>query len=281
MTVPTAPGAVRRLQRLRSRSGRFHVIALDHRDSLRRACDELGLEFGDDELRAFKRDVLLAATPHVSGVMLEPELSWPSFGLEGVVAADIGVICALEAQGYDSDPEDGNEWLPGWNPALLATSGADAAKLLVLYRPDDSDLARRQEALVQRTVDACAELELPLFVEPVPFGSDEERSAAIVPTARRFAGLGPMVLKLPYPGDDRCGAVTEACEGTPWALLSWGVSFDEFERQLEHATAGGCAGFMVGRAVWREALEPTTRATALAELVPRRLARLVAIADGG
>ena len=47
---------------------------------------------------------------------------------------------ALEAQGYDADPLAGNRWLDGWNPTLLAASGADAAKLLVLYRknPDAS-----------------------------------------------------------------------------------------------------------------------------------------------
>jgi tagatose 1,6-diphosphate aldolase len=212
--------------------------------------------------------------------MLDPEWSWPSFATERIVGRDIGVICALESQGYDADPEAGNDWLDGWNPALLARSGADAAKLLVLYRPDGSDLAVRQEALVRRTVEACAEVDVPVFVEPVPVGvAPGERGDAIVRTAERFAPFGPMLLKLPYPGDDRCRDLTDACAGTPWALLSWGAAFDEFADQYRHAVAAGCQGFMVGRAVWREALDPADRATALATVIPERLRQLVAISD--
>jgi tagatose-1,6-bisphosphate aldolase len=278
MTAPRAPGAVRRLQRLTTPSDRFHVVALDHRDSLRSAATEGGLSLDDEDLRQFKREVLAVATPHVSGVMLDPELSWPSFAVERVVAPEVGVICALEAQGYESDPEVGNTWLPGWDPTLLARSGADAAKLLVLYRPDGSKLARSQERLVRTTVEACAELELPLFVEPVPVGvGEDQRGDAVVRSVERFTGMGPMVLKLPYPGDEACEHVQDACAGTPWALLSWGADFDLFEHQLARAVVAGCAGFMVGRAVWREALDPRGRDEAL-PLVAERLARLAALA---
>jgi sulfofructosephosphate aldolase len=278
MTAPHAPGALRRLQRLTTSTGRFHVIALDHRDSLRSAVAEGGLSLDDAGLRQFKRDVLEVATPHVSGVMLDPELSWPSFATERSVAPQVGVICALEAQGYEADAEVGNSWLPGWDPTLLARSGADAAKLLVLYRPDGSNLAESQERLVRTTVDACAELELPLFVEPVPVGiAPAQRGDAIVRTVERLASMGPMVLKLPYPGDGSCARVEDACAGTAWALLSWGVDFDVFEGQLERAVVAGCAGFMVGRAVWREALDPRGRDEALS-LVGERLGRLATIA---
>jgi tagatose-1,6-bisphosphate aldolase len=279
MTAPTAPGARRRLQRLTTDSGRLHVIALDHRDSLRRELAACGLDADADHVRRFKREVLAAATPYVSGVMLDPEWAWPAFATEGCVDRGVGVICALEAQGYDADPLAGNRWLDGWNPALLAASGADAAKLLVLYRPDGSDHAAHQEALVRRSVEACAALELPIFVEPVPFGIDDpaEHGEAVVRTAERFAGFGPMVLKLPYPGDAACERLTDACAGTPWALLSWGVGFEQFADQLEHATAAGCGGYMVGRAVWREALDPAVRPPALAELIPERMQRLASI----
>lgn len=270
------------MQRLTTESGRLHVIALDHRDSLRRELAACGLGEDADQVRRFKREVLAATTPYVSGVMLDPEWAWPSFATEGVVDRGVGVICALEAQGYDADPLAGNRWLDGWDPALLAASGADAAKLLVLYRPDGSELAREQESLVRRSVEVCAELELPIFVEPVPFGIDDatEHGEAVVRTAERFAGFGPMVLKLPYPGDAACERLHEACAGTPWALLSWGVAFEQFADQLAHATAAGSRGYMVGRAVWREALDPATRQHALAELIPERMLRLRSISDG-
>lgn len=278
MTAPSAPGALRRLQRLQTDDHRFHVVALDHRDSLRSAFSSADIEADDDELKRFKRDVLAASAPFVSGAMLDPELSWPMFATGGAVPRDVGVICALEDQGYDADSTDGNRWLPGWDPARIARSGADAAKLLVLYRPDDSPLARAQERLVRLTVDACADLDLPVFVEPVPVDVDlADRGEAIVRTAERFAAYGPMVIKLPWPGDRACALVTEACAGTPWALLSWGIGFDAFASQLARAVAAGCDGFMVGRAIWREAIDPRHRATVLGDMIPDRLRRLVEI----
>lgn len=253
------------------------MIALDHRDSLQRELERIGASATVDDIRAFKRRVLDAATPHATGVMLDPEWTWPQFA-DGTVDRGVGVICALEAQGYDADPSLGNHWLDGWDPAQLAASGADAAKLLVLYRPDGSDLARRQEELVQRSVEACAELGVPIFVEPVPFdvADADDRRASIVGAAQRLGALGPMVLKLPYPGVGACDELHAACDGTPWALLSWGVGFDEFADQFAEAVAAGCDGFMVGRAVWREALE-TGGAD---DLVAARMAQLVAISTG-
>ncbi len=280
MSAPTAPGVRRRLQRLTTPAGRFHVIALDHRDSLQRELERIGASATVDDIRAFKRRVLAAATPYCSGVMLEPEWTWPRFA-DGTVARGVGVICALEAQGYDADPSLGNRWLDGWDPTQLAASGADAAKLLVLYRPDDSELARRQEQLVRRSVEACADLGLPLFVEPVPFdvADPRERLAAVVGAADRLGSFGPMVLKLPFPGAGACAELHAACAGTPWALLSWGVGFDEFADQFAEAVDAGCDGFMVGRAVWREALESEGDRTDA--LVAERLARLVAISESG
>ena len=40
----------------------------------------------------------------------------------------------------------------------------------------------------------------------------------------------------------------------PWVMLSGGGSFDDYAAQLEVAIEAGCAGFMVGRALWGDAL---------------------------
>jgi len=71
--------------------------------------------------------------------------------------------------------------------------------------------------------------------------------------------------------------VTERCS-MPWALLSGGGDFDLFLDQVRVSTEGGCAGFMVGRALWGEwvlANGVDERERVLAETVLPRWERLL------
>jgi tagatose-1,6-bisphosphate aldolase len=66
---------------------------------------------------------------------------------------------------------------------------------------------------------------------------------------------------------------------SPWALLSAGVGFEAFCDQLSMAMDEGAAGYIVGRAVWREAasIDDAVRRDAIAELVVPRLETLARI----
>jgi tagatose 1,6-diphosphate aldolase len=76
--------------------------------------------------------------------------------------------------------------------------------------------------------------------------------------------LKPDVLKLEFPVDcqhekdesvwqDACAEMNEASP-VPWTLLSGGDSFEAFQKQLRVACQNGCSGFLVGRALWQEAV---------------------------
>ncbi|MEL6982204.1 MAG: hypothetical protein AAFO29_07250, partial [Actinomycetota bacterium] len=54
---------------------------------------------------------------------------------------------------------------------------------------------------------------------------------------------------------------------------------DEFRAQLIEAMAAGCSGFAVGRALWREAVDPATRADFLAGTFQERLSELIDIVE--
>lgn len=285
-------------------SGRFTIVALDHRDALVAEFERLdgsaGAGSGAGELRRFKRAVLLAldrAPVKPSAVMLEPEYSLPD--LRPAVPDGVGVTCALEAQGYFDRPEAGNSLMEGWSPARVRSVGADGAKLLLLYRHDQGPLTASQEALAARVVAEAAEVGVPALVEPVPVappapggpdgglpGSEldpDDRRRVIVEAARRIgvsAPAGPLILKLPFPGPGACAEVTEAAGPHPWILLSWGVTYDRFRDQLVEAMASGCAGFAVGRALWREAVDPAGRVEFLAGPFHDRLSELIGIVEG-
>jgi tagatose 1,6-diphosphate aldolase len=267
--------------------GRFAILAIDHRDSLRVEFDRVHPErVTMEELVRFKLDVVTAFGARPSAVMLDPELSIEQILTAGKLAPGVGALCALEAQGYLGDPSVlVNRLHDGWNPQRAKDAGAAAAKLLVLYRPDRGTTTMAQDDLIRSVVDQCGEVALPLFVEPVPYDivdvNDRERTIAT--SAERIAALGPDVLKLPFPSDanepqrwdDACRHITELLD-IPWAVLSWGAPFDVFIRQTEVACANGCLGFMAGRAIWGDAVHTARRAEHLAKVAIPRFDALVA-----
>ncbi len=278
-------GTRRRLRRLTTHGGHFCVAAVDHRDSMLAEFPESATPA---DLTAFKADVITALGDRPSAVMIEPEYSFPHLTDDGTVPPCMGVICALEAQGYRievtrGDPTIANRLMEGWSAKLLLESGADAAKLLVLYRHDDGEVTAAQDNLVRSVVESCAKLQLPVLVEPVPYDLVDatDRADVIIRSVERLSSFGPMILKVPYPGPGACSLVDEAAGDLPWALLSWGVTFGEFRDQLTEACEAGASGFMVGRALWREAVAPETRAEVLATTVVDRFEELSTIASKG
>lgn len=270
--------------------GRLCVLAVDHRDSLRAfVAPDHPDGIDDGRLVELKIELVRELAPLASGVMLEPELSIPQVPDAGVLPEGVGFIAALEAQGYLADPEAASTAiLEGWSVAEAAALGAAAVKLLVPYHPD-SRLARAQEETAAGVAAECRRVGIPLVLEPLPhgIGDPRRRPEVVLETVARFAALGPDVLKIPFPVDtaidgDRtswrrwCDRVDQRCP-MPWALLSGGGSFASFRDQLAVALDAGCAGFMVGRALWGEAARARAeeRAAVIRDVVLPRLAELV------
>ncbi len=242
--------------------GRFSILAIDHRDSLRQFLrpddpDSVGAE----EITALKIALVAGVADLATGVMLEPEYSIPQVIDAGALPEGVGFFAALESQGYLDDPEAfATTILDGWSVAQAQASGAAAAKLLLPYRPDGR-LAAEQEQVGREVVAACHSIGLAIALEPLFYGlrPDEDRAAIVVETARRFAALEPDLLKLPYPGTRlACEEITDIAS-MPWAMLSGGGSFAGFLDRYAVAADAGCSGFMVGRALWGEAVRAPER----------------------
>jgi tagatose-1,6-bisphosphate aldolase len=275
-------------------NGAIRVLAIDHRDSMRRflrASDPSSV--AASEITELKADVVRALIQHASGVMLEPEFSIPQILDAGLIPSRVGVIAALEAQGYHDDPAATvTTVLDDWSPSLARSAGAAMVKLLLQYRPD-SPLAHEQENVAKHVLAESERAGISLVLEPMFWGlaNPVEQSAMVIETVRRFAEMSPGVLKIPFPGDGAdtsvsaraCEKITELCSAAnvPWALLSGGGTFERFAHQLEVAVTAGCSGFMVGRALWGEAAlaNPTDRLKLLRELVAPRFQQLNEIVD--
>ncbi len=269
-------------------NGRFAVLAIDHRDSLRAvlAPDDPD-SVTSEAIVDLKRDLVAGLAHQATGVMLEPEYSIPHL-LDGTLPPGVGFTAALETQGYMADPEAAPvALLDGWSVRAAADCGAAAAKLLVLYRPDRPHAAAQEQAAADILAE-CRHVGIPLLVEPLFYALDDPtvRPQIVLDTVDRFAPMGFDVLKLPFPVDahhdaDRtrwaaaCAEISARCH-MPWTLLSGGGTFETYHSQLEVAMASGCAGFTVGRALWGEAAlaAPTDRPAVIDDLIAPRLAAL-------
>lgn len=269
---------------LADRHGRFSILAVDHRDSLRQfmrpdAPDSLTAV----EISALKIELVAGVADLATGVMLEPEYSIPQVIDAGVLPEGVGFLAALESQGYLDEPERSpTAILDGWSIEQAKASGAAAAKLLLAYRPDGR-LAGQQEQVAREIVAGCHAIGFAIAVEPLFYGvgPNDDRAAMVVETASRFSAMDPDLLKLPYPGTrPACEEITEICT-MPWAMLSGGGSFDDFVDQFAVAADAGCSGFMVGRALWGEVVKalPADRAALISHVVRPRFEQLLAIND--
>jgi tagatose-1,6-bisphosphate aldolase len=229
------------LDQIADDAGKFAILAMDQRGTLRRMLDKAGRPSADEDLSAFKVDVISALSPPASGVLTDVEYG-------------VGPVRAAGA--------------PDRGPAFVSGNGGVALKFLVRWRPDrpvvsgEPDLAQEALDAVSAVIADCREHGIPSVIEPLvthlptedPFSAEQQKKM-VIRSAELLAELGPDLLKLEWPGDeDGCLDTSKVCGNVPWALLSAGVKYDQFvERVLTAMDAGAC-GYIAGRAFWGEAV---------------------------
>lgn len=266
-------GKAHRLSRCATPDGKFVMLALDHRNNLRRALapdDPARVSY--EEMADFKEELARSLSPVATGILLDPE-----YGLAAALAGNAldprcGLLVAVEETGYTGAPTAReSKILPGWSVEKVARAGAAGVKLLIYYHPQAPNAAA-QEALVREVAESCRRFEMPFFLEPLSFSLDpgakrlssSEKRYVVVETARRLTPLGVDVLKAEFPlhSDeepdehswlDACQELSAASR-VPWLLLSAGVSFEHFVEQTRVACQAGASGVLAGRAVWKEAV---------------------------
>ncbi len=294
-------GKYRALQRASTPGGHFTILALDHSDALRRAMrPDAPASVTSDELTAFKTQVVGALAPHTSGVLLDPIYGAAQAVCGGQVRG-VGLLVELEKADYQLQTMPlACEVLPGWSVSKIKRMGADGVKLFYYYDPESVTLCAAQNTLVQSVGAACAADDIPFYAEPILTGVDGQASdndsftTRLIVAAQRAADSGADILKLEFPlplsaqaDDERCREaclrLTESLD-VPWVLLSAGVSFEAFCRQVAIACAAGASGYIAGRAVWGEAaaIRDRSQRQAWLETVGQdRLRRLAQIAARG
>jgi tagatose 1,6-diphosphate aldolase len=265
-------GKFRHLQQCSTQDDVFVVLAIDHRANLV-ADMRKHHPTTDADVKAFKGDVLKHLSGIASAVLTDPDYGLPSV-IDGAVPRHVGLLAPLEVTDYTPHPSKrGIHFIPGWDVTALKHAGCSGAKLLIYYHPDALDAADKN-AQVDRIIEQCQLLQVPLFLEPILYSldpsrdlSNRERLDLATAAARHFSRRGVDILKLEFPINiievpdesnwaNALEALNAACE-VPWTLLSAGVSFDSFVRQAELACQAGASGVIAGRAIWMEAVKLT------------------------
>jgi len=274
-------GKLRGLQQLADSKGMMTMCAIDHRGALKRALNEKNPDaVSYQDMVDFKLDLCQAVAPFASAILLDPEYGAGQAIAAGLLPGLKGLLISMEKTGYSGDSTARiTELLPGWSVKKAKKMGASAVKLLIYFRPDLKDIASKQLDLVARLADQCLEEDIAFLVEPVSYPIEEGGASSmkfaeikpglVIETARQITTLPIDVLKAEFPADIKfeqdeekllglCQELNQASQ-LPWVLLSAGVDFDSFKKQVEIACKSGASGFLAGRALWQEGAQIRSR----------------------
>jgi tagatose 1,6-diphosphate aldolase len=293
MSTILTPGRWRGLIETSDAQNLFTILAFDQRGSL---TDMMPAGWTYADVVEVKREAASVFSQHASAMLLDP-----IYGLDAALALarGCGLIVALEKSGYSGDSTYRRiEFYPEWTVRKIKQMGGSAVKLLIYYHPHAGVLTEELETLVQNIAAECHAHDLPLFLEPVTYSLKtdiakssrefaSELPALVRETAQRLSVYRPDVLKMEFPVDAKfdtdetlwasaCAAISEVCD-VPWVLLSAGVNFDVFEKQVRVACQQGASGFLAGRAIWKEGvpMPPEDRIRFMHEVGVARLQKLI------
>jgi sulfofructosephosphate aldolase len=281
-------------------SGRFAMVAMDQRESLRTMIAERGgtpLDaVPDAALIDFKVAVASVLSPIASALLVDRDFGLDATLSAGALAAGCGLIVAADRlEQLPGQPVTDTALDDRVDPEQVRVLGAAALKLLVIWRDDGG--GDRRLAMTRDFVRRCREAGLVSLVEgvvrPVPGRPAHtfDRERAIVEAAGALGACEPDLYKgeVPFHGHAGAGAIADVARlvteslDCPWVVLSQGVDPDDFAPAVAAALEGGASGFLAGRGIWTDAIAGVSdRAgyeAAVRERAVPRLRRLVEVVD--
>jgi len=272
------PGKLRGLQRISNPNGTLTMLALDQNSSMIEMAQKALKSKGQDreptyqEVVEAKLDMMRQMAPAASGVLIDAYYgAWSAIASEAL-PADKGMLVRVEKSGSAKNKLGGPmvEIEAGWSVEKIKLMGADAVKLLAPFEPGEPISAEHQFALIQHVYSECQKFDILFLLEPVafPYGNEKKtdkayldrKPATVIESARQLSRFCD-VYKAEFPGTlghesddqlhDNLHALSESSE-RPWVLLSAGVDFPDYYKQVGMAMECGCSGILGGRAFWKE-----------------------------
>lgn len=276
------PGKLRGLQRISNPNGTLSMVALDQNSSMINMMKDSFKKKGQDreptyeEIVEAKVDLVQALGSHCSAILIDAYYGAFSFIASQSIPRNTGLLIRVERSGGPKNVKGApiGEYEPGWSVGKIKRMGADAVKLLAQFEPLESDSAEKNLAFIEDVYRECRKHDLLLLLETVSFpfkqGSQAEdkksktylnrKAETVIESARQLSGLCD-IYKAEFPGTfghemedqhlDNLRRLDDACK-KPWVLLSAGVDFPDYKRQVDMALKAGASGVLGGRAFWKE-----------------------------
>lgn len=269
------PGKLRGLQRISNPNGTLTMVATDQNSSMIKMMKEATKrEPTYAEIADAKVMLSRALSPHCSGLLVDGYYGYASTVAAFAVPGSTGLLIRVEKSGAEKNAAGApcGEVEPGWGVAKIKRCGADAVKLLAQFEPGEFDSAERNFELTRRIHEECIAHDILFLLEPIHFpykvnGVEESKEQVISRKARtviesaKYLSRYCDVYKAEFPGTlgvesdaqlmDNLKRLNDACV-RPWVLLSAGVDYDKYKKQVEMAMKAGASGVLGGRAFWKE-----------------------------
>ena len=267
------PGKLRGLQRVSNPDGTLTMVATDQNSSMISMMKKAtGKAPTYAEVADAKVMLSRALAPHCSGLLVDGYYGYWSTVAAHAVPKGTGILVRVEKSGAEKNKAGApcGEVEPGWGVAKIKRCGADAVKLLAQFEPGEPDSAERNFALTRRVYEECVEHDILFLLEPIhfPYNGEDAKSESVlkrkantVIESARVLSRYCDVYKAEFPGTlgvesdaqllDNLKRLTDA-SAKPWVLLSAGVDYPQYKKQVEMAVKAGASGVLGGRAFWKE-----------------------------
>lgn len=267
------PGKLRGLQRISNPNGTLTMLALDQNSSMiSMAKDALKRDPTYDEIVEAKVDMMREMAPAASGALIDAYYGAWSCVASGAIPPEKGLLIRVEKSGGPKNKLNAPlvEVEGGWSVEKIKRLGADAVKLLAPFEPTELNSAEHQFAMIEYIAAECKKHDILFLLEPVAFPIGDEkktdravidRKVATVIESARILSPYCDIYKAEFPGwlkehsedqlRDNLQALSEASV-RPWVLLSAGVDYPDYLKQVKLAVESGCSGVLGGRAFWKE-----------------------------
>jgi len=267
------PGKLRGLQRISNPNGTLTMVATDQNSSMMSMMKKAtGNEPTYAEVADAKVMLSKSLSPYCSGLLVDGYYGYWSTVAAHVVPASTGLLVRVEKSGATKNAAGApcGEVEPGWSVAKIKRAGADAVKLLAQFEPGEYDSAERNFQFTLEIYNECIKHDILFLLEPIHFAYNGEkddskskldRKANTVIDSAKYLSRYCDVYKSEFPGTfghesdavlvDNLKKLNDACV-KPWVLLSAGVDYDLYKKQVEMAMKAGASGILGGRAFWKE-----------------------------
>jgi tagatose 1,6-diphosphate aldolase len=272
------PGKLRGLQRISNSNGTLTMLALDQNSSMIDMSTKALKAKGQDreptyeEIVEAKLDMIRNMASAASGVLIDGYYGAWSAIASGALPPTTGMLVRVEQSGSPKNKVGAPMGVvePGWSVEKIKLMGADAVKLLAPFEPTEPISAEHQFQLAEHIYNECRKHDILLLLETVafPFGKEKKtdpsyiarKAETVIESARQLSRFCD-VYKAEFPGTlghendaqlhDNLLALDAASE-RPWVLLSAGVDYADYYKQIQMAMGAGASGILGGRAFWKE-----------------------------